>query len=33
MLADEIQLNIDEMSHVRTDLIRLRDSLATGEFK
>jgi hypothetical protein len=33
VLADEIQLNIDAMSQLRTDLLRLRDSLETGDFE
>jgi len=33
VFADEIQLNIDAMSQLRTDLIRLRDSLETGDFE
>ena len=33
MYADEIQLNIDAMSQLRSDLIRLRDSLETGDFE
>ena len=32
MLADDIQWNIDAMSNLRSELVRLRDSLEDGDF-